>query len=224
MIKTIVTQIKNHLVAETGGVSWAERVAGLAIQAERPIMDTFEGRQVKLGSEFYPITDDLEGKACYENGRYYDLLPSSAYKSVIYFEQTAPLLYQGSKDIKGKIWVFEGNIRLVCWLNLKKFGEENHGLSDRAMLTIIKRLRANKGQGVGTGSIPVNDDNYTDARLDVTIIGSPITDRLIFGRYTIAQIAENLLYPFEFFAIDMKVRFEVGKECVSEILEADPVC
>lgn len=222
MVRTIVTQIKTHL---TPSVPWVERISGLVTRATQPIMDTFEGREVKIGDMFFPVADDVEGKACWESGRYFDMLPNSNYKSVLYFEQTSAVQKLDNKDIKGKIWVFQVDVRLVCWLNLKKFGEENPGLADMAMLNVMKRLLETKGRGlVGAGDIPINDERITNGKLDVLVLGQPINDSSIFARYSIAAIADNLLYPFEFFAIDLRCRLEVPKECVSEILEAEELC
>jgi len=222
MIRTIVTQIKTHLAFS---IPWVERISGLVTRAVQPVMVNVDGQLAKIGENVYPIADDLEGKQCFESGRYFDMLPSSAYKSVVYFEQTAPVQRLENKDNKGKIWVFQTDVRLVCWLNLKKFGEENPGLADVAMLAIMKRVLETKGQTLEqSGNIPVNDDRLTNARLEVSILGQPVTDRNIFARYSISEIAENLLYPFEFFAIDLRCRFEIGRDCFESILEADEVC
>lgn len=228
MVGTIITQIKNYLTDLGEGLTWAERVAGLVSRAERPIMMEVEGRQVQFGVDAFPISHDVEGKKCWETGKYYALLPSHTYKSVIYFEQTSPLVFAGPKDIKGKIWVFTGNIRLVCWINAKKFGVDTPGLSDRLMLMVLKRMvrdRPNKGHTLANSSIiPFIDDNFINPHLEVLILGQPVTDSSIFGRYTIGAQAENLLFPYEYFAIDMQFRFEVGKECIIDVYEADPIC
>jgi hypothetical protein len=215
MIATVATAIKDHIVSN---LPWAERVGGLAIVAKQPIMTTIEGEQRKTGENLFPITNDLEGRTCWESGRYFDLLPGSAYKSVIYFEQLREVRF--SDDLlqvdKFRRFSWTGQIRLVCWLNLKKFGWENTGLADLCLADLVSIILANERK-VPFGRIVVDNEMFTNAYLDIRIGGEPIRDgNVIFSRYSVSEVANNLLYPFEFFALDLDFIFSVGRNCITK--------
>jgi hypothetical protein len=229
MVKTVATKIKDYLLDPVDGIAWADRVAGLVQTAERPIMVMEGGKQLQIGVDSFPIASDVEGLRCWERNMYYALLPGHLYKSVIYFEETSATVFAGYKDPKQNFMVFTGTLRLVCWLNCKQFGVDKPGISDRLMLEIILRLQGNratnKGQTLRKGTrIDVIDETYNGAAIEFEVLGKPITDRSIFGRYSLFEYTESLIYPFEFFALDLGFRFEVGKNCVVKLDEIDPIC
>lgn len=221
MIKTMI----HAVMANLKEIEWAEKVCGLAIPVTRPIMTIRDGEKYKTGEEIFPISDDLAGRSTLDKGGYLDLLPSSKYKSVIYFEQISPVRFAGFKDMsRRKIWIYEAQTRLVCWLNLKKFGWTKSGLADLANLAIQKKILAEPGEQPNSGRILVLDEFYTGAILDAAIIGNPINDKSIFSKYSVSEVVDNLLYPFEYFAIDINCHFEVGRDCFTEILVNDEIC
>ena len=215
MIHTIIEPIRTKL--ET--LSFADRVAGLVIPVTQPTMK--DGR--KIGQITYPVACDVTGARCWEDGKYFDLLPGDAFQSVLYFEQLSDTTLTGFKDSKDRIMVFEADVRLVGWLNLKKLGYPDCSITSRLVLSIIKAIQETKGERARTaGKFTVTDAAFTNAKVEADFRGQKIRDRAIFSKYSFYK---ELLYPFDYFALDFHVWFEVGKECFTEFaLQAEITC
>lgn len=209
MIDTIIAPIKTAIAAMPLFTTGTDtRIAGLV----SPI-----SKKDKEGKPFtFPISCDVDGTACYEQGRYFDLLPNDLYRAVIYFEQLSDVSFTGYKDSKDKIMIYESSLRLVGWINLKKFGSTDCTITSRLVLGIIKALTATKGEiSRESGQFAVSDANFTNAVVELVIDQQVRQNPNIFGRYTLKET--NLLYPWDYFAIDLTCNLYVGRECFVEV-------
>lgn len=209
MIHTITTPIKDaisDLPLFTDGTD--TRIAGVV----QPVT-----KKDKEGNRFtFPASCDVDGLACWEQGRYFDLLPNDLYRAVIYFEQLTGVRFQGYKDSKDKIMIYQANLRLVGWLNLKKLGSTDCTITSRLVLGIIKALTTTKGETSRTsGKLSVQDATYTNAVVEVEPVQQVRQDQSVFSRYTLKET--NLLYPWDYFAIDLACTLYVGRECFDEV-------
>ncbi len=145
------------------------------------------------------------------------MLPNDLYRSVIYFEQLTDVRFETYKDSKDKIMIYQVNLRLVSWVNFKKMGSTDLTIIDRLALGIIKTLTATKGEVSRTsGKLSVTDANFTNAVLEVVPVSQVRQDRSIFSRYTLKE--DNLLYPWDYFAINLACTLYVGRECFTEVV------
>lgn len=209
MIHAITTPIKDTIAAMplfTAGTD--TRIAGIV----QPV-----NKKDKDGNRFtFPASCDVDGLACWEQGRYFDLLPNDLYRAVVYFEQLTGVRFVGYKDSKDKTMIYQGNIRLVGWLNLKKFGATDCTITSRLVLGIIKALTVTKGELSRTsGQLTVSDGDFTNAIVEVEPLQQVRQDPSVFSKYTLKET--NLLYPWDYFAIDLTCRLYVGRECFTEV-------
>ena len=203
MIHAIVAPIKAAIEA----LDIADKVGGIVMPLTREV----EGNSIT-----FPVSCDISGQKCYEDGRYFDLLPSEAYKTVMYFEQRSGVRFVGPEGPGNNKWVYETNVRLVGWLNAKKLGFTDCSITSRVVLTVIKALLPEQAEySRNAGRFTVADGNYTNAIVEAEVVQQVPRDRNIFSPYTVEA---ELLYPFDYFAIDLKCFFEVGKECFTEVV------
>ena len=217
MIHTITNPIKTAIEALplfTNGTD--TRTAGVVVPVTK---------KDKEGVRFtFPASCDVDGLACWEEGRYFDLLPNDLHRAVIYFEQLTDVRFTGYKDSKDTTMIYEADLRLVGWLNMRKFGSTDCTITSRLVLGIIKALTATKGQySRNAGALPVIDAAYTNAIVEVEPVRQVRQDQSIFSRYTLSETV--LLYPWDYFALDFTCRLEVGRECFDEVVAgAEIIC
>lgn len=214
MIHTIVTPIKDAIATMPLFTTGTDtRIAGIV----RPSTRYKDGRSFVLPAAF-----DVEGRACWEQGRYFELLPNDLYRAVVYFEQLSDVRFEGYKDSKDRIMIYQVNLRLVCWVNFKKMGTTDLTITDRLSLGVIKALTATKGEISRTsGKLTVTDGNFTNSTVEVEPVSQVRQDRSIFSRYTIKE--DNLLYPWDYFAINLACTLYVGRECFTEVVAGEEI-
>lgn len=209
MIHTIAEPIKTAISAMPLFTTGTDtRISGVVLPVTK---------KDKEGNSFtFPVSCDVDGKACWEQGKYFDLLPNDLYRAVIYFEQQTDVRFTGYKDSKDTIMIYETDLRLVGWVNLKKLGTTDCAITDRLALGVIKTLTSNKGEiSRNSGKLSVVDADYTNASIELVPVRQVRQDRAIFSRYTLKET--NLLYPWDYFAIDMRCYLYVGRECFTEV-------
>ena len=213
MIHTTIDAIKEK-VAE---LDWAERLTGLV----RAVRDPAVG-----GQRFtYPISFDVDGKECWENQQYKDLLPNDLYKSVIYFEQRGAISNNAfdEADSKRRRRSYSFNLRLVCWVNLNKIGTDQLLTTDRLLLEIQEKIMEGTGEESQEGIFNITDSNYTGLYLQLNLAGIPEKDLSIFSRYSIGEYDHALVYPFDFFALDFQAVVSLGKDCFTAYTVTDEI-
>ena len=142
-----------------------------------PFVDTIAGLvtvgQKKDKTEVlrFPISRDVTHTDCI-NGRYTDLIPNDKKTSVIYFEDRGI----SNNGTSGRRTIYESQLTLVAWLNLKKIGIENQ---------LVKNTQ-------------------------------------IFSAYTFREEAQYLMFPFDYFALNISVTFEIDTECINDFVMGVP--
>jgi hypothetical protein len=207
MTFTIAETLKNKILP----LGFCERFGGIAVPFE---IYTANNKLVRV-----PVTFGVDGQACYESGKLFDLSPNDAYRSVMFFEdQTgSTVVTQGKTHFS-----FSGTFRLLGWLNLAKLGHEEGGyFTDLVVGTIVKTLLSGDRSTVLT----IDDFGGTleGAVVQVETVSIPRKDRSLFSRYTAAEWQQAFVYPFDFFAIDIQARITVGRNCFTEADATDPI-
>lgn len=178
---------------------FVDRIAGL-VKALTISEETDSGKKRKT----FPVACNVSQADCMA-GAYQDLVPDSAKKSVIYFEEAGGTQMLGFDGPKMK---FRSNLRLVGWLNLKKMGLTDCGWSSTAVLQIIREL--------SDYTQPSNHNNKF-IHLKITGISEAEKSAAIFSRYTYDEtVTQYLIYPYDYFALNISVEFFVNKNCIED--------
>jgi len=176
-----------------------------------PFVDTIAGLvtvgQKKDKTEVlrFPISRDVTHTDCI-NGRYTDLIPNDKKTSVIYFEDRGI----SNNGTSGRRTIYESQLTLVAWLNLKKIGKEDIEITSLAVGSILKVL-----------NVPRFNEGMFQ-RIDITIENQLVKNTQIFSAYTFREEAQYLMFPFDYFALNISVTFEIDTECINDFVMGVP--
>lgn len=190
-------KIANILKTQIESLPFVEKIAGLV----RPVKLQVPGKDNTLTLKTFPIATDISNEQCI-SGQYKDLVPNSKYRSVLYFEDNGCTL-----TYREKRWVgFNSRLTLVGWLNLELLMEcGNYTGSTEVILSILEALPENT----------INSDIYREIR--ITALSEIPKSNAIFSRYTYDELTtQYLLYPYDFFALNMSVDFKINLACVEQ--------
>lgn len=144
-----------------------------------------------------------------ESGKYYELVPDSKKKSVLYLED------KGARFIKkdGPFVSWQASYDLVCWLNKDLLGFTGCSYSAIAIMGIIDKLP----------DIPFNVPNKYQ-QVKISVIGQAPKSQDPFAKYKYDEtITQYLLHPFDYFVLQMVVDFNIDKRCVNTAAIQTPV-
>lgn len=186
-------KIANIIKTQIKDLEWVDKIAGLTQTAQLTVTEG-EKRVIKR----MPISCDVNLEACTESD-YEELIPNSIYKSIIYFEDGS---LQLSKTTGNRRY-FTSRLRLVCWLNYKMI-EGGCGLSGDYVIDIIKMLP------------PVAFSVGDMRNIQVEVVSQARRDADIFGKYTYNELrSQYLMRPYDYFALDLEVKFFIITECTT---------
>lgn len=196
MIDSIAIILKDRIKIKP----YVGRIAGLTRTAVQMVqVDAGDGQNVTLSEKRFPIACNVEGLQCWNQGKYQELAPNQNYQSLMYFEQLGASSYIANhRDTKTKT-----RLRLVCWFNLAKMGLTVCSTPESIIFELIEAVTTTGATGTGV--------NYqTNA---VLFQRSPdIFLKYSYDRYIIENM---LLYPYDYFAIDIDVECTISKGCFS---------
>lgn len=195
MITTIAEALALELKTT---LSWLETTAGVA----KPVTYSVPGAPSKV----MPVAC---GSNCVEGDRYSSLVPDSALKSLLYFEDYGTIL----KEKDTRRYDCEATLRLVCWLNLAKLGIDDCTLSALAVSHVISAVPLQLAVG----------QPYEHVLLKVVeqLPKSPA----IFSRYTYNEKQlQYLMWPYDYFALVIKAKFIFIRGCELPIITGDEIC
>lgn len=198
MVQTIINRIHDTVTDMT----WVDRYAGLTEMITRESKDT--------GKESYPVSCSVDMKKCWENNQYLDLMPNSTYKSVVYWEAHSGLALVDKRKLSGgrQINVYETNVRLVTWLNMKKLGYDKLEGTHKMQQDVMRSLN-----GLTIGKETINGILILGADFELTEVMK--RDHVaIFGKYHYGSKVDLFMYPFDFFALNFRIRMELNHDCV----------
>lgn len=142
-----------------------------------------------------------------------EMIPDSRYKGLLYFEERGFSL--GLRRASSQ--QYKSDLRLVCWLNTAKIngGVADMNLSAKAMNQIIHLLTAKQ--------IP-NSSPFINLTVQMNRVAQ--TSAEIFAAYDYDDKRTLFLfYPYDYFAIDFSVSFDLGKGCIPDLPVIDgPNC
>jgi len=200
MIRRIVDEILPHLIA----LNFSDTIAGCVTVLSRNI----SAKDNAVANKKFPIYYNSDKTACNNYSDYIDLIPNSNKKSIIYFEEDG----LSSTMINNNIIEIEANIKLICWVNLKKI---NSSLTNAELikLNVIKAVP----------DLLPNIGGYSFIRILPT--GEDVKNVSIFSKYTYNEEEKQyLIFPFDYFALNYQVKFYMGRDCVEDIVINPALC
>lgn len=135
-----------------------------------------------------------------------ELVPNDKYCSIIYFEDNGTRERGGSNC---NVVELESNIRLVCWYNVTKFGDQC-SYSDLFIAYILQNLLCKQ----------ISFSSYA-GKARVTLDRIPTKDSSIFSRYDYNDSVDYMFYPYDFFAIDFRITYSFCKNVTLEDITKD---
>jgi len=199
MNTTIASYLKDQILAD---VTWADRVVGMV----RTL--TFE--QVPDGGakivKRIPISCDLQAsqRDCISNKQHH-VVPDQKLQALIYFEDGGA----SPTDRSTRGIIMTSTIKLICWLNLNRLGQTSCSASALAEIQLIELLDRLPPVNLNAAyGVPLNGVKVVQISVDQK-------DARIFSKYTYDESkSQYLIYPYDYFALTLRVQFEVPRGCV----------
>lgn len=202
MNKELAKALRQRIIGN-GGLVFVEKYFGLVQTAEKNEIAE-SGNPIK---QRFPIaTESVLNGICTE-GNEIIATPDSSVKGIIYFEDNGT--FADGRVRSGNQFQFTSNLRLVCWINKRKVNSETYSeISLLAINEVIEKLEVDRN--------PKSDGMFSNVTISVQRI--PSQDAGIFSRYTYDEtITQYLRPPFEFFAIDLVIKYSINPNCLSQI-------
>lgn len=187
MNEAIASIVKQYIQ----GIEFADKVAGLI----RPVT-------VKVGGvdKTYPVGWDVSHADCLK-GKYNDLMPNSKYRSIMYFEDGGTQFL----DRIGNFQTFVSTLRLVGWINTSKIPQIGCPIPQSSQM-ILQIIRA-----IPQGTVNVEPFSKMQIIIDDEVVKS----NAIFSGYTYDEaVTQYLFYPYDYFALNISVRYAYSVDCI----------
>lgn len=196
--------IANILKAQLTGLTFIDKLAGLVIPVEKTVNIT------PLEKVTYPVACDVNSIDCTQE-QFKELIPDKKYRSIVYFEERS-----GSELIERQPhgqFRYRSTIRMVCWFNKNRFSNTSCDLRSLLIHNIIASMSYDYFNSVPYGKVRL------------TSVSTPEHTEEIFSAYTYNKdLSQYLFHPYDYFAIDFTVEFNLGLSCINDIELADPIC
>lgn len=200
------------LTTDIEALGWVERYGRLT----RPVtILTHQG--IEDEEKFYktlPVSCSVSLADCQEgNTRYYAMTPDSSKKSVAYWEQQSGFTFtydEGDGFLTGSAVA-----RFVGWLNLTKLGKTDCTITADIVAPLLQTLNTTKRPTSGV---------FTNGSVRFELIEQVQKDEAIFSEYTYDnQETGYLLFPYDFFAVDVAVTLKIDRNCFNAFTTAAEV-
>lgn len=207
MIRELCEVLKNKIVA--ANLPFIDMIAG----AVKTVTYTDED---ETGSKYiytFPVSWQTNAQPCKPTSSpELDLIPDSSKKGICYFEQEGASVMTGTGDRTG----YAATMTLVCWYNKLLITGYNYNNVQTNYIAQMQRA-------LGIGRNPFNQYPFTR----VMVLSTRILpqDGSIFTKYTyVEQYRQYLMQPFEYFAMQLDVRFSVADNCLQPVPVSPDIC
>jgi hypothetical protein len=192
------------LLSALGDLPYIDKKTGVVQVVLRPITENGETAYRKIPVSTLATSQECEAPE--HSG--VDMIPDSQYKGMLYFEDRG----SGVGARRASAQQYQSDLRLVCWLNTERIsGEPDMTLSGKAINQII---------GILTKRIPVVSPFLN---INVVVTRIPEQSANIFSPYDYPEGRTQYLFsPYDFFAIDLRVSFDLAKNCSPDIIPVTP--
>lgn len=193
--------------ADLATLPWVGKYGGIV----RPLTMVFEGPEESTVEKTFPVSADFHDPDNCAQDFYMDLVPDSDKGAVLYWESAGDLTRQEFAE-KGKrrYVIFQGNVRLVGWINLLKLGlQDEFGAVEVLTAPIIKMIDS---------TVKPTQFQYKGLyfhRVKWTFQGWEEKTPGIFDQYSYEDNS-LLVYPYDYFAMNWTVSFMISLDCLAD--------
>lgn len=179
-------------------LSWVDRYGGV-VQTFKDVtgMNTEGDAVIKR----FPVSCAVNQADCNNNQFYQALVPDSSKSSIVYWEVISGMSDSGQQQSTEVIRRLQGTVRLVGWINKDRLGLTGCNSAADAIMSlwaIIKRKRI----------VKLTTPPYDNSTLYFRVSQEVNRDANIFGNYDYPTDWNYLFHPYDYFALDVEVRFE----------------
>ena len=220
MLNLAISAVKDLLEnIDIDGELLVERFGGLvwAVNIPESISETENGTPI-MRDKYVPVACGTTYEQCISgNSKYSPIVPNSAYKSILYFEQLGDATMNTTEAKfapKGGLVVYDIPVRLVFWGSMAKLNINGTGATECSFvapiaLKIINTLYRRPG-------FEIADAQYGNAKVEFIFQGQEAKDATkVFGRYSYGkELAKFLFSPYDFFSLKYLVRLRINRNCV----------
>ena len=203
------------LLNKLGDLPYIDKSCGIVQVVEMPVSNGGETVYKKI-----PVSAMATAEECSaSNITNIEMIPNSKLKGMLYFEDRGITL--GVR--RGSSQQYRSELRLVCWLNTANityaFADNGVKIPDpfyitKVMNEIIQLLTPRKGVTI----------SYPYFNVGVVVNRIPEANAQIFAPYDYDEKRTQFLFPpYDFFAIDLTVTFELASGCIPERDPAGPM-
>lgn len=195
--------LAEFLKSKLTGEVWISMLAGLVRPIEKIQWIDGEEGQGRSIRKRYPLAASVSTD-CDNPSVLKELLPNDIHSGVVYFEDYGSTFI----DQEGSKRNYNSVLRLVCWMNLNKI--KNNGavsMSSIASARIISLIQGNRENSGILQKIRVNQISE--------VAKGP---EIFYPKYSMDPATVNyLVYPFDYFALDVRSEFTFDENCIPEI-------
>jgi hypothetical protein len=208
ILEKLIDLISPQLTA----LPWVEVYGGMTrIQETVEWVDDATGAQkIKRIPISCAVSGDVQsGKSAQ---RFRDLIPDGSRKSMLYWEPIQGMtdaggFRAGASDSQNEgVRLMKGKARIVGWLNSKLLGKTDCNVAADAMMSLLPIFRQDIEYPVATV-----ENSRVRFRVDKEVIRDIKT---IFGKYDYQDVQNSFLYPFDYFAMDIKIEYILPLACI----------
>jgi len=173
-------------------LSWADLCVGLVRDINSK---STSGEDVVI-----PVYFNRGWDAC-DMSDYLPVVPDDSKASIIYMEiDNEPNVVE--VDARGGV-TFETDLNVVVWYNANKI-DYDIVESDLLLSEVI-------------GFIPKRINGITSYGNVVEVTGAKVRDKAIFNRYSYNDEQQYLMYPYDFFVINITVTYTIPRGCATSV-------
>lgn len=207
MIDSVCKALKEKLSL----LPYVDKVAGLTRTAVSFLEESVGDHKIVINEKRFPVAVGVSGMQCFAKGRYGNLCPDSRNASVFYFD----MVEDARITMVNGMYETRAVVKLVCWFNLPKLGIVQSYSPDTILYELIKIIE---------GSQSVVDASFNGIKAETTVIGYQ-RDPSVFTKYSYdkAVIENMLLYPYDYYGIDIAIKVTAGKGCNTLFVPSTPI-
>lgn len=230
----MVSVVADILKSTLSSLDWIERLGGLVVPATRPVIaHGADGVQVVTGYQSYPVACDVNVENCWENGKFKHFEPDSSKAAIAYFVDNGGIGMQAVEGPKNTFLKCSFDIRFLCWMNLKRLGDQITDsacyAADRVAPYVIAQFMNAGGNIAFTATDIAAIFGASDVRSDifqeVQVTGWRQLRRepSMFLPFTFATDGDKrglFIWPYDYFGLQLTGTFVINRNCLPSLYTA----
>jgi len=197
----LINFLEPLLIGGSGENPFIDKLAGVIKTVVTSDLDS-QNRPVRKS---FPVACGISYSECLKSNRYLDLVPNGKLKSIVYLEDNG-LRIVGTNGNKNQ---WKASYKLVGWLNQKEMGYDDCSITSLIINEIINKFP----------ELPVQINSPSEwskyQRLLIEVEGQDPKSYNPFSKFSYDEDkTQYLMYPFDYFSLNLTVSFEMNKKCI----------